>query len=89
MNIEELRKTLSSEATERCKAQEETIKKLHKELKKQKDKYQDDTDRLKSHIAALGRRCRVLTHGCMCIWCDPEIKKICLGKRDLSVENNG
>lgn len=81
MNIDELRKTLSSEATERCKAQEKTIKKLHQQIKEQ----QEEIEYWKKHVAALGHRCRVFTKGGLCIWCDPDIRALCTRKENKDV----
>lgn len=81
MNLDELRKTLSSEATERCKAQEKTIKKLHQQINEQ----QEEIDYWKKHVAALGHRCMVFTKGLMCIWCDPDIRRLCTRKENKDV----
>lgn len=81
MNLDELRKTLSSEATERCKAQEKTIKKLHQQINEQ----QAEIDYWKGHVAALGHRCMVFTKGLMCIWCDPDIRQLCTRKENKDV----
>lgn len=88
MNLDELRKTLSSEATERCKAQEKTIKNLHQQINKQQEQIneqQEEIDYWKKHVAALGHRCMVFTKGLICIWCDPDIRRLCTRKENKDV----
>lgn len=65
MNLEELRNSLASDATEKVKEQENEIKRLKKELA-QKDSYLKEKDEMLRHMF---NRCRTLTQGAMCIFC--------------------
>lgn len=65
MNLEELRNSLASDATEKVKKQEAEIKRLKKELAKA-DSYLKEKDEMLRHMF---NRCRTLTQGAMCIFC--------------------
>lgn len=77
MNIEELRKALASEATERSKAQELELKKLRRQVTNMRAQITNLSDEIKEYqhiLQAQFNRCYVLTgFGAMCYMCGHSI----------------
>ncbi|MBR4152077.1 MAG: hypothetical protein IKT98_03890 [Selenomonadaceae bacterium] len=65
MNIEELRKALASDATEKVKEQEKTIQALEKQLEEAENIIKVQYKVLR----VMCNRCIVMTRGAMCLFC--------------------
>ena len=77
MNLEELKKSLASEATEKSAKLEAEIKRLKKELCKRDEKIQAQKDMMRP----LFNRCATLTGGGLCIFCD--MREACESTRSV------
>lgn len=81
MNLEEMKKALASEATEKAKSLEKTIEKLRNEIREKDDTISEKNNVLKTMF----NRCWVQSPSLMCIWC--ENKSICHELRTVGKEN--
>ena len=84
MNLEEMKKALASDATEKVKSLEKTIQKLRNEIREKEAQITEKNNVLKT----LFNRCFVQSPLPMCIWCG--YKKMCdefrtVGKEDGKV----
>lgn len=84
MNLEEMKKALASEATEKAKSLEKAIQKLRNEIREKEAQITEKNNVLKTMF----NRCYVQSPSLMCIWC--ENKKMCdklrtVGKEDGKV----
>lgn len=70
MNLEELRKTMESEATVENKELKEELEHLKKTYRRKMDNMHSLVDGLTDDCRALSNRCYVLTRGQMCVFCD-------------------
>ena len=72
MNLQEFKETLEGDAQKRCKAQEQTIKDLHSELKSKDDHIETLLESIKKRdhtITMLQNRCFAQTRGLLCMFC--------------------
>lgn len=73
MNLDELRKALASDATEKSKGQEKEIKRLHRQisdLRKENENLRNELEGYKDVLRAQFNRCYVLSgFGAMCDMC--------------------
>lgn len=65
MNLDELRKELASDATEKVKQQERYISKLKHRLK-EKDEELDEKNKV---LRTMFNRCMAQSHGVLCFFC--------------------
>ena len=69
MNLEELRKSMESEATIENKKLRGRISELELELQRERNDFSQTNEALLSVCQALSNRCFALTHGVMCSFC--------------------
>jgi DNA-binding transcriptional MerR regulator len=74
MSLEQLKDQLEGDAQKRCAEQEKTIKSLIEQNKRFAETIQDQ----QKIIRAIQNRCRALTGGLMCLFCD--FKQDCKAK---------
>ena len=70
MNLDEFRKAMESDAAvenERLKRDLADVEKSYHEMS---EEYTDRMQKLNSDCRALAKRCCVLTHGAMCVFCE-------------------
>lgn len=84
MNLEEMKKALASDATEKAKSLEKTIQKLRNEIREKEAQITEINNVLKTMF----NRCYVESPYLMCIWCGN--KEMCdklktVGKEDGKV----
>ena len=65
LSLEAFRTSLDSEAQQRCKAQEATIKNLHGQVKQLRELLTDREEDLR----VLANRCWALSRGSLCLFC--------------------
>lgn len=80
MNIEELRKALASDATEKVKEQERLIKNLRKDISERDERIKVAEDVLRTMF----NRCYVQSQGLLCFWCGHS--EMCHRLRDVGKE---
>lgn len=98
MNLNELREAMASDATRENASLKEENARLRQMVGDLGRNYRVDTDALKEDCRALSNRCFVLTHGCMCCFCElneyqcshalTDMKKIKLGKKWMEEAKN-
>lgn len=70
MNLEELRKSMESDATIENKKLKDDIKNMKDHFRTQRDEFNHDKSLLLDDCRALANRCFALTQGSMCIFCE-------------------
>lgn len=83
MNLEELRKSMESDATIENKKLKAEIEKLKKQLSKERKEHTHEKDALMDDCRALANRCFALTKGMTCVFCSLRNYKC---PRDLSLD---
>lgn len=69
MNLEELRKTMESDATIENKKLKAEIEKLKNQLNKERNEHTHEKNELMDDCRALANRCYALTRGTTCLFC--------------------
>lgn len=69
MNLEELRKSMESDATIENKKLKNEIEKLKKQLNKERKEHKHEKDALLDDCRVLANRCFALTRGTTCLFC--------------------
>ena len=97
MNLEELRKSMESEATIENKKLKDEIKELKAQFQSEQKERSHEKAQLISDCRVLSSRCWVLTHGAMCGFCGlngyicdhawPLYRKIAEAKKMMNKDN--
>ena len=70
MNLEELRKSMESDATIENKKLKAEVDRLKKQIKKERDEHTNTKSSLLDDCRVLANRCYALTMGTMCCFCE-------------------